>query len=467
MSDVTLQFRPSVSGDDGYHNSTTFYNSATSAYFGKTTAICSAFFKFNNIVIPKNSVIVSAYLKYTPVAEAGTPKLHISANDTVDPVAPTSITQYNALATTAGVAWETAVGSGVSPDIKDIIQTLVSKTDWAINKNILLIVKDDGSSDNNYCQGNTYDNGNATLPILEITWTLPSYWHLLNSGASGDDGFTGSEFAGGYEDYFDNTSAYLRTGTAWVGSSQNIPMNFNTFQRFPTANLANGLIISEAYLVVTTKTAQGATYPLNDTIYFNAADNAVAPANKTQSDALVVTSGIPWTNYLTAAEKVFTSPNIATILQEVIDRTGWTANNALMVIIRSTQIGAAWQAPYSDYYSYNNGSKYPQLLIYAPPTTGNSISERHLEIAYGPTNLPVDKDIIQYSEAMLSYKVVQPNTLRSDIMSAGLHIADAKVDYTAGDLDTEAKIITALNTTNGKINDILAALETNNILASS
>jgi len=37
-------------------------------------------------------------------------------------------------------------------------------------------------------------------------------------------------------------------------------------------------------------------------------------------------------------------------------------------------------------------------------------------------------------------------------------IADAKVDYTTGNLDTEAETIAALNATNGKINDILAVL---------
>jgi hypothetical protein len=39
------------------------------------------------------------------------------------------------------------------------------------------------------------------------------------------------------------------------------------------------------------------------------------------------------------------------------------------------------------------------------------------------------------------------------------HVADAKANYQALDLDTEAEIITALNTTNGKLNAILAALE--------
>ncbi len=40
------------------------------------------------------------------------------------------------------------------------------------------------------------------------------------------------------------------------------------------------------------------------------------------------------------------------------------------------------------------------------------------------------------------------------------HVADAKVDYAAGDLDTEGEVITAINTLNGKMNSILSTLET-------
>ena len=47
------------------------------------------------------------------------------------------------------------------------------------------------------------------------------------------------------------------------------------------------------------------------------------------------------------------------------------------------------------------------------------------------------------------------------------HVADAKTDYGAGDLDVESEIIGAFNTTNGKINSILAALEAFGINASS
>jgi len=44
--------------------------------------------------------------------------------------------------------------------------------------------------------------------------------------------------------------------------------------------------------------------------------------------------------------------------------------------------------------------------------------------------------------------------------------ADLKTDYTAGDLDTEAEIITAINTTNTKINAIIAKLEALGLLVS-
>ena len=49
-----------------------------------------------------------------------------------------------------------------------------------------------------------------------------------------------------------------------------------------------------------------------------------------------------------------------------------------------------------------------------------------------------------------------------DVVASGTtaaNIADAKVNYTTGDLDTEAELIAAFNTTNGKINALIAALE--------
>ena len=52
-------------------------------------------------------------------------------------------------------------------------------------------------------------------------------------------------------------------------------------------------------------------------------------------------------------------------------------------------------------------------------------------------------------------------------MYQGSHVADAKTNYTTGNLDSEAEIIAAFNTTNGKINSILATLESFGLHATS
>lgn len=56
------------------------------------------------------------------------------------------------------------------------------------------------------------------------------------------------------------------------------------------------------------------------------------------------------------------------------------------------------------------------------------------------------------------------------ILAAGTQastIANAKADYTTGDLDAEAEVIAAVNAANGKINSIIAALKGAGIIASS
>lgn len=52
-------------------------------------------------------------------------------------------------------------------------------------------------------------------------------------------------------------------------------------------------------------------------------------------------------------------------------------------------------------------------------------------------------------------------------LTAQAYEADLKTDYTAGDLDTEAEVITALNATNTKINAIITKLETLGLFATS
>jgi hypothetical protein len=90
--------------------------------------------------------------------------------------------------------------------------------------------------------------------------------------------------------------------------------------------------------------------------------------------------------------------------------------------------------------------------------------------------LPTQKSVKAYVDSSLGIGGITASAAEinkldgaGEVVASGTqqaHVADAKVDYTTGDLDTEAKIITAINTANGKINAALAALEAFGINAS-
>jgi len=67
--------------------------------------------------------------------------------------------------------------------------------------------------------------------------------------------------------------------------------------------------------------------------------------------------------------------------------------------------------------------------------------------------------------AIVEFQPVVDFSLATVVTQA--HIADALAAYTTGGLDTEAKLITAINAHGAKINAILAALEAAGVLATS
>lgn len=72
-----------------------------------------------------------------------------------------------------------------------------------------------------------------------------------------------------------------------------------------------------------------------------------------------------------------------------------------------------------------------------------------------------------YILSELGTGAVQATSGTLSILTAAAAIADLKENYAAGDLDAEAKIITALNATNAAVNDALAALRAAGIIAAT
>jgi hypothetical protein len=360
MSDVTLQFRSTVAGDDGHWTTSTFSNSATTFNYGNVGGVYNSFMLFKDVIIPTGATIVSAYLRLRVNLDYGVPYVNIYANNTVNPVAPTNKEQGEALLLTDAVASDTdaIVSDYVSVNISSIIKHIVDMSGWTPGKNIMLVAKPTGTT-NNGLNIHSFNNGKVNTPVLEVTWTLPANWQLLNSGVSADDGRAGSY--GDYTPDFDSNTDHLHIGTYTWWSYGYGYIEQHSFLRFPSVPIVNATEMAHAYLVLTTKTAHAHAKTL---VKFNDVANAIAPISEGKVAALVRTTGIVWNDALQLAGRIYPSPNLSTELQTIVDKAEWVYGNAVQLIIDGTGTGDTGSG-YAEAYSYDKGSMYPLLLIAA------------------------------------------------------------------------------------------------------
>lgn len=396
MSDVTLQFESAVAGDDGYWTSDgSFYNNSANLYtvYGFSGVNRYSFITFKNIIIPKGAIITNAVLKLRNVDDfgAGAQNYNIYFEDTTVPVTLSNAAEAEALVLTDPVAWAVAQRSAAyytTSDLKTILQGVVDKISWTIGKSIRAVIKQPSATAGlPYWKGLL--GGPTVIPVLEVTWTLPSDWLLKNSGVSGDDGW----HVGATWKSTETSIAFGKTAQATL---------YEAFTRFPAVAIPNANLINHAYLIMVTKTAAGNAEDL--VCYFNDADDAVAPTDETTYNAKTLTGGVAWSGGFRLAERIYNSPDLAADLQAVINRAAWVSGNALMNLIKC---GTAWGEVYA--YSYDNGSKYPLLLINTevPPLEllGRFIAEpRQIEIGYDEDNVPNNKDVLQYDSSFEVYK---------------------------------------------------------------
>ena len=115
----------------------------------------------------------------------------------------------------------------------------------------------------------------------------------------------------------------LALGTNAVGGANLVGV------RFPGVVLPRGATILQASIEFTGRgvTPEPSTLVIECEATDNAASFAATP-NDISARARTKT-GMPWTVPSVSNETVLTSPDVAAMLQEVVDRNGWTSGNAL------------------------------------------------------------------------------------------------------------------------------------------
>ena len=135
----------------------------------------------------------------------------------------------------------------------------------------------------------------------------------------------------------------------------------NAAFRFPNVTIPQGATIDSAVIALTASGYSGSN-TVNVLIHANDEDAAVAPTTKEAGAALVLTTAnVAWAAIGVWQDKTqYDSPDIKTVIQEIVDREGWASGNALMVVLADNS-STAGRGPYA--YDYGNPSYYAKLTI--------------------------------------------------------------------------------------------------------
>lgn len=143
-----------------------------------------------------------------------------------------------------------------------------------------------------------------------------------------------------------------------------------------------GATIDSAYVKLY---ASSTTYDDMDcTIYGQDVDDAddfsTTADVKDRVDNDSTTANVTWLNTAAGTGQI-TSPDIASVIQEIIDRGGWSSGNNICILLVASASGTnEYRARTADY-----GSNYPVVEInYTPASTGNLLGA---EAIFDPFNL--------------------------------------------------------------------------------
>jgi hypothetical protein len=145
--------------------------------------------RFTGVSLPKGSTITRAYVQFTTdETNTGSASLSIKAHDVDDaPAFTTSSGNVSNRATTnASMGWQPAAWSSVgvassnqrTPDIKSVIQEVVSRSGWNTGNDIAIIINGTGER-----TAESYDGSSSQAPLLHI-----EYSYIGDGTGGGDNG---------------------------------------------------------------------------------------------------------------------------------------------------------------------------------------------------------------------------------------------------------------------------------------
>lgn len=243
-------------------------------------------------------------------------------------------------------------------------------------------------------RGAYYKTGDTTKRLLAKYFQAGNLNTNFYPVVAGDDVcWDGSSF-------WSNTSPYFSLGYSPAGNAG------KAYVRFPGVALSPGDTVSSA---VVTFTASYNTVTTNCKVrlFGNDADTSIAPTSIVTGDALELTTAyVDWTSGAWSRLSPYDSPDISTVIQEIIDRAGWAYGNAIGLIFDEN--GGSKSPKYAYVVDDGVAAYYPKLAVVTSDyveVTSKVVNPTKLNtfIGFDSGNSLDDNDIISYDSVTGSF----------------------------------------------------------------
>ena len=305
--------------------------------------------RFQNLQVPPGARIDNAYLVFKAGmndAEAVSLNLYGEASDNADSFSTAENSLSSRIKTSATSVWTPdswANGKTYqTPNLASVVQEIVSRSGWQSGNALALFV--DGSSSAGERSAMAFGNPYGAAPELVVTYTggtggdAPATAALASGPAPAAASGTLTLKLADPKDDAEEGSSVTTTGKALDFSQDGQTVAL----RFAEAGLPQGAKIKAATLSFTAIADDSA--PVKLQVQAEAADTA-APFNGSFKARAKTAASAPWQPEPWKRDQAARTPDLSSVVQEVVSRRGWNSGNALAFYV--TGDGSAKRSAYA------------------------------------------------------------------------------------------------------------------------
>lgn len=287
--------------------------------------------RFRNVRVPAGAVVTQAYLSFTAEeADSGSTSvtIHGEASNSAAAYSQTSRDITRRPLTASNADWSNIPPWSIgqihdSPDLSTVVQEIINRPGWREGNALAFVITGTGER-----TAESYNGSRTQAPRLVIDYQTEQ---PLNS--------VDIRIASGVDD------AEQRLNGSIYRNSTDLELTDDRGEqtvglRFAGVAIPSGATITNAYLQFKAEDSSSETTQLS--LQTQAADNAEpfeyvdnSISNRPRSNASVSWSPAPWPT-IGEAGAAQRTPNLASIIQEVVSRPGWQPGNSLGIIITGT-----------------------------------------------------------------------------------------------------------------------------------